>query len=75
MQMTQNSKFWSNYPIYLNANATALSDQEKAILKRQKLEKQGGDPHVYHPFLEKTIDKANKMNQTNYQNYQHDKSA
>ena len=59
--MVQNPNFWAEFPIFLQNNNT-LSEKEKKLLKEFNL-KQHGDPHVYHPFLEKSIAKANQINQ------------
>jgi hypothetical protein len=42
-------------------NTSQLTEKEKKILKEITL-KRKGDPHVYHPFLEKSIFKANSIN-------------
>ena len=58
--MIQNPLFWRDYPINLNAGAP-LTKEEKDRMKQQKVEREG-DPHEYHPFLEKSIVKARKLN-------------
>jgi WD40 repeat protein len=63
IQMAQNPNFWSDFPIYLN-NISLLSKSEKNAVKQHKLNKKGGDSHSFHPFLEQSIIKANKLNQT-----------
>ncbi len=60
-EMVQNPNFWQDYPIFLQNNNT-LTEKEKKLLKEINLKKHG-DPHVYHPFLEKSIARANKINQ------------
>jgi len=61
-EMVQNPDFWKDYPIYLSATSN-LTDKEKQLLKELNL-KRHGDPHTYHPFLEKSIVRANQMNET-----------
>jgi len=59
--MVQNPNFWKDFPISSLQNYGLLSHKEKKLLKEITL-KRWGDPHVYHPFLEKSIFKANNLN-------------